>query len=123
MNLVRSKERRLNRLKNYNYSQDGYYFVTLCTKNQEEYFGEIKNDEMVLNDSGKITKNCWLDISNHFLNTLLDEFIIMPNHLHGIIIVGYNDRCTLQPQSRNMELLPKIISQFKEPTIQLTMLY
>ena len=84
---MHKKNRKLNRLKDYNYSQDGYYFITICTKNRDESFGKIKNNEMILNEIGTITQKCWLEISQHFPNVLLDEFIIMPDHVHGIIII------------------------------------
>ena len=80
---------------------------------------------MRLNDIGQIVADCWRAIPEHFRNTALDEFVVMPNHLHGIIVikgnnslqsdgdgVGNNDRCSLR-NARNMELLPKIISQYK----------
>ncbi|MFZ2154065.1 MAG: transposase [Candidatus Moraniibacteriota bacterium] len=73
------------RLKGYDYSQNGMYFITICTKNREEFFGEIKNGEMALNEIGKIVKEEWLQTSIIHPNILLDEWIIMPNHIHGII--------------------------------------
>lgn len=53
-------------------------------------FGEIANNEMILNDYGKIAGQCWNDIPKHFPNTIMDEFVIMPNHIHGIIILNNN---------------------------------
>ena len=76
------------RLKDYDYSSDGFYFVTICTYNQEEYFGEIKNCKMQLSKIGKIAKKFWLEIPDHNKNTKLDEFVVMPNHLHGIIVIS-----------------------------------
>ena len=75
------------RLKNYDYSQDGYYFTTICAKNKIECFGEIIDGKMVLNECGKIVEKCWYDLPNHYHNCRLDEFIIMPNHNHGIVII------------------------------------
>ena len=81
--------RRTIRLKEYDYSQAGLYFITICTHNRAYLFGEIKNGEMILNDMGKIANQCWLEIPNHFPNTILHEYIIMPNHIHGIVqLVG-----------------------------------
>jgi len=57
------------RLKNYDYSKPGIYFVTICTKNREFLFGEIINGVIVLNEAGKIAQQCWLEIPEHFLNT------------------------------------------------------
>jgi len=79
------KNRTSNRLKNYDYSSQGYYFVTMCTHNQVCLFGEIKNNVMVLNEYGKIVQAAWEDLSNHYTDVQLDEFIVMPNHVHGII--------------------------------------
>jgi len=78
------------RLKEYDYSQNGYYFVTVCTYQKECLFGEINNGKMVLNECGLIVKQCWHESSNHFLNIKLDKFAIMPNHIHGIITI---DNC------------------------------
>ena len=75
------------RLKDYNYSTNGYYFTTICAKNKIECFGEIQNCKMVLNEYGKIINQCWDDLPNHYQNCRLDEFIIMPNHMHGIVII------------------------------------
>jgi putative transposase len=76
------------RLKNWDYSSPGYYFVTICTREKYPYFGEIKNGEMVLSEIGVIAQNCWLEIPNHYPFVTLDEFIIMPNHMHGILIIN-----------------------------------
>jgi len=84
------KKRKLNRLKDYDYYQDGFYFVTICTKNREEIFGKIDDGKMILNEYGEIAKNCWLDLPNHYQNCVLDEFIVMTNHVHGIIIIENN---------------------------------
>ena len=77
--------RRSIRLKEYDYSQKGLYFITICTHNHLCLFGKISNGKMILNDAGKIAKKCWLDIPEHYPNTRLHEYVIMPNHVHGII--------------------------------------
>ncbi len=73
------------RLKGYDYSQAGFYFITICTQNQLHLFGEIVNDEMILNDAGVMVDKIWLENPNRFTNTKLHEFVIMPNHIHGIV--------------------------------------
>lgn len=73
------------RLKGYDYSKEGLYFITICTHERECLFGDIADEEIKLNDAGKIANECWLEIPNHFPNVILHEFIIMPNHVHGII--------------------------------------
>lgn len=75
------------RLKNYNYSSNGYYFITICLKNRTNYFGKIKNEKMILNKLGEIVKKYWMEIPKHFKHVYLDEFIIMPDHMHGILII------------------------------------
>ena len=83
------------RLQNWDYSDNGYYFITICTKERKHYFGEIINHEMKLSNIGKITKQYWLEIPRHFSFVELDEFMVMPNHIHGIVIINnvHNGRC------------------------------
>jgi len=73
------------RLKGYDYSQEGLYFVTICCQHRECLFGKIVGGKMILNNAGKIVDDCWLAIPNHFPNVILHEYVIMPNHFHGII--------------------------------------
>lgn len=82
------KSRKQNRLNKYDYSLSGYYYITICTQNREETFGIIENNRMIINQYGEVVKNTWLEIPKHFQNVKLDEFIIMPNHIHGIIIIN-----------------------------------
>lgn len=73
------------RLKNYDYSKEGLYFVTLVTRQREHLFGEIKNGILKLTPGGTVANNCWLKIPTHFPSATLHEHIVMPNHIHGII--------------------------------------
>lgn len=73
------------RTKGYDYSQAGFYFVTICTHKRIHLFGNIHNGIMILNDAGEIANTCWLDIPKHFPNVILHAYIIMPDHVHGII--------------------------------------
>ncbi len=75
------------RLKDYDYSSDGAYFITICTKDREHFFGEIVDEKMQETEQSKICMACWLDLPNHYPNCILDEFIIMPNHVHGIVVI------------------------------------
>jgi REP element-mobilizing transposase RayT len=75
------------RLKDYDYSQAGAYFVTICTWQRECIFGEIVAGEMVLNDTGRIVLAEWDKTPTMRPNAELDRFVIMPNHLHGIIVL------------------------------------
>ncbi len=76
------------RLKNYDYSENWFYFVTICIKEKQEDFGEIINWKMILNDYGEIAEKYWKEIIKHYQNVEIDEFVIMPNHIHWIIIVS-----------------------------------
>jgi putative transposase len=73
------------RLKDYDYSQAGAYFITICTLQRECLFGDITDGEMRLNELGKVVLDCWSAMVEHFSNVQLDEFIVMPNHFHGIL--------------------------------------
>ncbi|MEO8147743.1 MAG: transposase [Bacteroidia bacterium] len=73
------------RLKGYDYSQAGMYFITICCHEKICRFGHILNNEMILNDAGKMVETEWLDLPNRFTNIQLHEFIVMPNHFHGIL--------------------------------------
>lgn len=83
--------RRSIRLKEYDYTLPGAYFVTICTEKRKCLFGEISNDTMQLNKSGTIIHTCWNNIPKHFVHARLDAYIIMPNHIHGIIIITERD--------------------------------
>jgi len=79
--------RRSIRLKYYDYSQQGAYFITICTHNKECLFGKIVNVAMVLNDAGKMVEKWWHELNTKFPNIEPGAHIIMPNHFHGIIII------------------------------------
>jgi putative transposase len=85
MNMSEFFIRKNNRLAHYDYSQPGYYFITICAQDRKEIFGVIQNDQIILNKFGKIVENSWLQIRGHFKNIELDRYVIMPNHIHGII--------------------------------------
>ncbi len=76
------------RLQNWDYSSNGAYFITICTNNREHYFGEIRQEKMVLSNCGVIADLMWYEIKNHAKNIELGEFIVMPNHIHGILIMN-----------------------------------
>jgi putative transposase len=79
--------RHLSRLKDYDYSQPGAYFVTVCTKNRFCLFGEIHNDRIKFNSYGEIIRLSWLRLPDYYPNVELDAFVIMPNHIHGVIFL------------------------------------
>lgn len=71
----------------FDYSQPGAYFVTIVTQDRKRLFGDVLDGEMVLNDIGRMVTDFWLAIPNHFSNVELGEFMVMPNHIHGIISI------------------------------------
>jgi REP element-mobilizing transposase RayT len=75
------------RLRGHDYTQAGEYYVTLCVKYRESLLGEILRNQVELTRIGEIVKECWEGIPKHFSNAVLDEFVIMPNHMHGIVIL------------------------------------
>lgn len=81
--------RRSIRLKGYDYSQTGLYFITICVNNRECLFGHVANGKMILNDAGQMIETEWLELPERFANVELHEYIVMPNHFHAILeIVG-----------------------------------
>ena len=81
------QHRRSSRLKGYDYSQPGAYFVTIVTWQRKVLFGEIVDGEMVLNEFGRLIEKWWHQIPVHFSNVEILSFVIMPNHIHGIILI------------------------------------
>ena len=75
------------RLKDFDYSSNGVYYVTICTYNRFDYFGRIVNQRMELSEEGKMARAMWRIIPNIFPFVKLDEFNVMPDHIHGIIII------------------------------------
>ena len=86
------------RLREYDYSTPNYYFVTVCTRNKENLFGEPRK----LNSFGEIAEKGWLEITYHFENASVDKYVVMPNHVHAIIV--------LQGEGAS---LPVIVGQYK----------
>ncbi|WP_330204481.1 transposase [Cyanobacterium sp. DS4] len=125
------------RLKGYDYSQSGFYFITICCYERQCLFGEIINHQIILNNFGELVKEEWLKSAEIRREIELDEFVIMPNHFHGIVIidqqinknienhqnVGANGRSplqTIQSSQQRISMKPKslssLISSFKSAT-------
>ncbi len=116
------------RLGGWDYSQAGYYFITICTQDKAKLFGIIDQGRMRLSANGHIIKRCWRDLAKHY-HCRLDAFIIMPDHIHGIIILKDQIRAIHEspprgfpepppPQeswqlSRRRMLISKLIGRFK----------
>jgi putative transposase len=80
--------RRSIRLKRYDYSQPGAYFVTVCVKDRHCLFGDVEQGEMMLNEYEQVVTKCWDDLINHYAGITLDAFVVMPNHIHCIIVIN-----------------------------------
>lgn len=112
--VFQKRDRKSIRLANYDYSRNGYYFVTVCTKNRYPWFGKISDTEMILAKPGQIVFEQWNWLKNQYKYVDLDEYIIMPDHFHGIIVIG-ND---IVGAGRDRPLhkikpLPQLIGAFK----------
>jgi len=117
------------RLKNYDYSKGGAYFVTVTVDGEGEIFGKVIEGKVKLNKAGEIIDKVWINLPKQFTNVKLDEFVIMPDHFHGIIILE-NMKEGLMNQARTMEknwilmknkknTLGKIIRAFKAKAAKL----
>ena len=87
MDLPNYRRRKQLRLRDFDYTQSGYYFVTICTDERQCLLGDVADGKMLLNHAGKIAYDCWTDLPNHYAHVELDEFVVMPNHVHGIIVI------------------------------------
>lgn len=76
------------RLERYDYAASGAYFVTVCAQGRAGLFGEVVDDEMRVNNAGELIRNVWNELPSRFQNVVLDEFVVMPNHVHGIVWMG-----------------------------------
>src|SRR5574340_1231665 len=87
-------KRRSIRLRDWDYSQTGAYFVTICTKDKKCFFGDITDGEMRLNEYGRIVEREWAQTHDLRQNVHIDEFVVMPNHFHGILVMEDSGRGT-----------------------------
>lgn len=115
-------DRRSIRLQGYDYSQSGAYFVTICAANRRCLFGEIVAGEIQPNNNGTIVSEQWFGLPNHYPNIKLDQFALMPNHIHGVIHITdgspTNVGAGFQPaqsprENKSHHGLPEIIRGFK----------
>jgi len=97
------------RLQTWDYGWNAAYFVTICTQNKECFFGNIIDGKMHLSETGNIAQKFWIEIPNHFPFTRLGEFIIMPDHMHGIIIIDkFNNHQIVQTPNLGVSAMPDI---------------
>jgi REP element-mobilizing transposase RayT len=114
-------DRQTIRMKSYDYSKPGNYFITICTQNKISLFGEIANKEIILNAPGLMIKKWWLELNIKFENIKLHDFIIMPNHFHGIIEIVKRTPPENLNEAKNIDSfsqtpLPEMIQWFKTMT-------
>ena len=105
------------RLQNYDYAQNGRYFVTICTKNRQHLFGRIVDGEMRLNRAGEMVERLWSEIPQFYAGFVLHEFVVMPNHFHAIVEIAG----TMPPYLSDVHVakqltIPEIVHRFKTLT-------
>jgi len=102
------------RLEAFDYRTPGAYFVTICTEDRRQVFGRVNIEEMLLSLQGRVAQECWAAIPQHSRGVELDAFVVMPNHLHGIIFIcdplltEREAQCIAQPQPQGMRLSPNL---------------
>ena len=115
--------RRRMRLKGYDYSTPGAYFITVCTQDRRPLFGRVFNGKMSPNRLGAVVEDCWAELPDHYGGVTLDAFVLMPNHVHGVILLedepnGPSVGAGLQPAFARDEAsrrhgVPEIVRAFK----------
>ena len=102
------------RLQSWDYGADAAYFITICTNGRTNYFGEILGSkQMKLSEIGQHVQKCWSDIPSHFPFVILDAFIVMPDHIHGIIIINKQNVNDDTVGTQNFASLPKSIKSVR----------
>ena len=104
------------RLSNWDYSSNGAYFITICTAYRKHYLGNMIDTKMQLSPIGEFASQCWIEIPTHFPHFYLDEFVVMPNHLHGIVMIEkpYIDNNSLPSIVETRHALSLQITERKE---------
>jgi REP element-mobilizing transposase RayT len=85
------QRRRSPRLPGYDYARPGGYFITICTFGREPLLGQVVDDDILLNAFGEVVETCWNHLPDHYPHIQLDAFVVMPNHIHGIVFLVDND--------------------------------
>jgi putative transposase len=129
-------ERKANRLDGYDYSSEGWYFITICTKDHAEWLGKVVNEKMELNRTGELINRQWLWLRKQYNYIKLDDYTIMPNHVHGMLFIKNagkdNPNCRDNPRivpttikvspelyKRRYNLLSKAMNAFKTTSSKL----
>lgn len=114
MNIMNLPNRRLHRLKSYDYSQNGYYFITICTKNRRKILSDIsRTNDIVPTEIGQSVIDTWTKINHIDENIRTDCFCLMPNHIHGIIIIRNQSVNVCEEVRDKRRSLQDIVSGFK----------
>jgi REP element-mobilizing transposase RayT len=111
---LNNRTRKPNRLQNYDYSRAGYYFITICTQNRQELFGEIIDSRMITNAAGEMLTETWCELPKFYHGIRIDQFQIMPNHVHGIIVIVGDG-----PRAVPTLSLSDVVQRFKSLTTRL----
>ena len=108
-------QRKTTRLSGFDYSSNRAYFVTICCHSRRELFGHIVDFDMCLNEHGEIAQRCWEETPQHFVHSEIDAFVVMPNHVHGIICL-LDVPATFLPQDESANLprsLGTVVAAYK----------
>lgn len=106
--------------KHYDYSQAGFYFVTVVTQHRQHVFGEVQNGVMIKNAAGEMVENIWYDLPERFPQVELDAFVVMPNHIHGIIVINNHQTMTTQNDNVGVGLVPTLTRTANQPPLDET---
>lgn len=110
-------DRKSIRLKDNDYTQPGSYFVNICAANRRCILGSVKNSEILLSDIGKIAFDDWLAIPNHYQNISLDTFQIMPNHIHGIIVINESPQPSCRDTTQSCPDVEMLKAELRESRV------
>ena len=111
--MKRLPQRKSPRMQGYDYTQSGAYFITICTHQRQHIFGNIDNGVMTLSDAGKIARVRWLALPQHHSDIALDAFVVMPNHVHGIVIMQSEPSSSPMTNHLTSKSLGTIIGSYK----------
>ena len=89
------------RLQNWDYGWSASYYITICTHHRTRFFGQIKSGKMHLSEAGFIAQKCWMEIPGHFTFVKLSDYVIMPDHLHGILSIMTNNHSDIDVETRH----------------------
>ena len=114
------QKQRQHRLPGYDYTQPGSYFITICTHEREHFFGEVKEGRMLLNAIGRVTEKFLQEISRRFSNSTLDTWVVMPNHVHLVLVLWSDGGNSTNPSGyapRRVPTVPTGLSNIHLPDL------